>query len=387
MFLSVYTYGEPPLELTFNPCNANIWRACPLQAEVPIEAAGFILVSPLDVAGIPDLTLTVPDFEGEIILGIFSNSTQTETGCFAAQITNGNTFDHQLEVGSTLAAFTTLALLSSLDTVAYFDTIPSTRTHYAHCCSLLVVFAVWHHVYYSGALAVDRPTALIAFWNNYAWTGGMINVRWMQHAADKFFGSSKASDSTIANLASTYNIDMIYKRRASRSATSVEGIVKQGTANLVTRGSDNIIEKEGIGDTGLAFSFRGRFINLGLPLPGDHFGFSGLLAKQNIPAVNAFLTALLFLFITVASILLAITTFSLVLLVMNRRKLARDDRLLKIVVLASILVGTVTSYLSMTRNQDTIRPKQWNTMCNRCLQHTEFKSHEISYPRRSCEIF
>lgn len=39
---------------------ADCKSACPLQAEDPIEAAGFMPVSSLDITDVPDLTLTIP---------------------------------------------------------------------------------------------------------------------------------------------------------------------------------------------------------------------------------------------------------------------------------------------------------------------------------------
>lgn len=56
---------------------------------------------------------------------------------------------------------------------------------------------------------------------------------------------------------------------------------------------------------------------------------------------------------------------------------------LTIAALVAIVVGTVTTYFSMTRNQDTIKPQLWNHMHNRYLQHVELRSHDTSRPRHS----
>ncbi|KAF2629662.1 TRP-domain-containing protein [Macroventuria anomochaeta] len=326
MFLGVYAYGESRFELTFNPCNANIWSACPLQAGVPIEAAGFIPVSPMDVSGIPDLALTIPDFEGESVLRIFSNSTQTEIGCFAAQITNGNTFEHRAVVSSTLAAFTIFAALSSFATVAYYDSTISTRNHYAHSCSVLVVFAVWHHIFYSGALSVNWPTVLIAFWSNYAWAGGMISLERMQSVINWFVGTAKSSTSgTIASIESAYNIHEIYKRYASSKAFEIEDLVQRSVTGILASRLANTINIEASVDTGTAFRFYGRSIKPGVPLPGDHFGFAGTLAKQSIPAVNAFTTGLIWFLILVASVIFAVVSFKLLLEGLCHLKLIRHN--------------------------------------------------------------
>ena len=78
MNIGVYAYGESRFDLTFNPCDANILSACPVKAGVPIEAAGIIPINQDDVAGIPEIALSIPDFEGQAILRLFSNSTQNE---------------------------------------------------------------------------------------------------------------------------------------------------------------------------------------------------------------------------------------------------------------------------------------------------------------------
>jgi hypothetical protein len=92
MNIGVYAYGESRFDLTFDPCNANINSVCPVRAGVHIEAAGIIPINQNDTAGIPEAALSIPDFEGQAILQLFSNSMQNEIGCFAAQITNGYTF-------------------------------------------------------------------------------------------------------------------------------------------------------------------------------------------------------------------------------------------------------------------------------------------------------
>jgi hypothetical protein len=118
--------------------------------------------------------LYIPDFEGQAILRLFSNSTQAEIGCFAAQITNGNSFRQKTEVGAVLGAFTLMAVMSSFAVAIYGGNIVEIRKHYAHSLSVMVVFAVWHHIYFSGAMSMNWPNVLVSFWSNYAWTGGMI---------------------------------------------------------------------------------------------------------------------------------------------------------------------------------------------------------------------
>lgn len=85
-----------------------------------------------------------------------------------------------------------------------------TRSHYAHSCSVLALFAVWHHIFYNGALAVNWPTVLIAFWNNYFWASGLLNLDWTQRAISNFIGSPKSSLTTTRSTNFNYNIHNIH---------------------------------------------------------------------------------------------------------------------------------------------------------------------------------
>ncbi|KAF2830011.1 TRP-domain-containing protein [Ophiobolus disseminans] len=305
MSIGVYAYGESRFALTFNPCSANIDSACPVKAGVPIAAAGIIPINQNDVAGIPDLALYIPDFEGQAILRIFSNSTQLEIGCFAAQITNGNTFRQKTEVGIVLGVFTLIAMVASFAPAIYGDDIVEMRKHYAHSLSVMVVFAVWHHIYFSGALSVNWPSALVAFWSNYAWTAGMIYSERMQNTINNFIGSNKGNTSQVGaagtgesnpGLGGGYDITAIYKR----------GLVNP--------------------DSG--FSYTGEPVKPGLPLPGNFSGFAGALAQERIPASNAFMTCLLWSLVLVACIVGSIVALKLVLESLSKTKLIKGNRLI-----------------------------------------------------------
>jgi hypothetical protein len=283
---------------------ANICSACPVTAGKPIRAAGIIPVNQNDVAGIPPIALYIPDFEGQAILRIFSNSTQAEIGCFASQITNGNSFRQKDSVGGILGAFTLIAILSSSATAIYGDDIAEMRSHYAHSLSVMVVFAVWHHIYFTGALSMNWPNVLVSFWSNYAWTGGIIYSEHMQNMINEFIGSNKGNTSQVGaagtgvnnpGLGGGYNIQAIYKRSSD--------------------------------DPTQGFVFTGQPVKPGLPLPGNFSGFSGTLAQDRIPASNAFMTSLLWSLAFLAFVIACILTLKLLLEGLSRSKIMKKDRL------------------------------------------------------------
>jgi hypothetical protein len=301
VYIGVYAYGESRFNLTFNPCVANINSLCPVNSSIPINANGIIPVAPTDVANIPAIALTIPDFEGMAILRIFANSTESQIACFSAVVTNGASFSHPSAVASILGVFAVIALVSSIATSIYGQNVPEMRTHYAHSVSMLVVFAVYHHIFFTGGLSMNWPSVLVSFWSNYAWSAGIIYNRNMQNTINHFIGSNRGNISMIGaapngenavGLGGGYQISQIYKRAASDALESYGDILKRQAAGP-TNTTDGTAQ----------FSWYGNPVLPGLPLPGNYSGFAGTLAQLNIPASNAFLTGLLWYLIFVACLL------------------------------------------------------------------------------------
>ncbi|KAI8934938.1 hypothetical protein NX059_008606 [Plenodomus lindquistii] len=142
--------------------------ACPVEAGVPIEAAEILPINQDDASGVPDLALLILDFDGQAILRIFSNFTEAEIGCFAARITNGNTFQQKEVVSFVLGVFTLLSVLSFFATTFWDENALVMRKHYAHSRSVSVVFVVWQQIFYSGSLSMNWLSILVAFWSNHA---------------------------------------------------------------------------------------------------------------------------------------------------------------------------------------------------------------------------
>jgi hypothetical protein len=320
MNIGVFAYGESRFDLLFNPCNANIWSACPVKAGTPIEAAGIIPINQNDVAGIPPIALSIPDFEGQAILRLYSNSTHNEIGCYAAQITNGFTFQQNAAVSSTLGVFTLVAVVSSFATAVYGSGIADMRKAYAHSLSVSVVFAVWHHIFYSGALSMNWPSVLVSFWSNYAWAGGMIYSEPMQNTINNFIGSNKGNTSQVGaagtgesnpNLGGGVDIQRIYRRDAGPEALNFQ-------ARLA---------KRHLVDASTGFKYYGQPVKPGLPLPGNYSGFAGTLSTERIPASNAFMTGLLWFLALIGCVTVLMLAFKIALEGLSKTCLIKRDRL------------------------------------------------------------
>ncbi len=307
-----------------------------MNASVPIEANGIIPVAQSDVATIPPIALTIPDFEGQAILRIFANSTESEIGCYSALVTNGATFSHPAAVGSVLGIFTVVAVIASFVTAIYGTHVPTVRKHYAHSLSVMVVFSVFHHIFFTGALSMNWPSVLPAFWSNFAWTGGMIYSESMQNSINKLIGSNKGNTSMVGaagsgsaqnDLGGNFAIQQIYKRSAFsifHRDTNIPGHMKElARSNHVA----HAIAKRSLANLTSGYSWYGQPVKPGLPLPGNFSGFAGNLAEENIPASNAFMTGFLWLLILVAIVVGCLIGLKWLLEGLSRMKVVKTDRL------------------------------------------------------------
>lgn len=221
-------------------------------------------------------------------------------------------------MGIVLGFLTLVAMIASFITAVYGTETSVMRKHYGHSLSVMVVFAVWHHIFFSGALSLNWPSVLVAFWSNYAWAGGMIYSEYMQNVFNNFIGLNKGNTSQVGaagtgeanpSLGGGYDIHQIYKRN-----------------NLTeTLSARNPMSRRHLVDASSGFTYYGGPVRPGLPLPGNYSGFAGTLALQHIPASNAFLTGLLWFLILIATILVFTSLFILVLQILGNFHCIRRD--------------------------------------------------------------
>ncbi|KAI9682518.1 MAG: hypothetical protein M1829_000311 [Trizodia sp. TS-e1964] len=334
MYIGVFAYGVSRFDITFNPCDANILSLCPMKAGVPIEANGVIPISPANVEGIPDLAYGIPDFEGQAVLRIFANSTESQIGCYSAAVTNGVTFSHPEAVGSVLGLFTIIALVASLATALYGTAVVETRKHYAHSLSMLVVFSVLQHIFYSGALSLNFPSVLASFWSNFAWTGGMIYSPRIESSINTFLGVNSGDGSFVGAaqgsqpLPPSFSIQALYQQALPKVARRAINIRSDAfTEKLRTRGVAANILKRALENSTDGYSYYGSPVKPGLPLPGNYTGFAGTLSTVDIPASNAFITGFIWLLALLAIVTASVVALKWVLEALSVIRIINKDRL------------------------------------------------------------
>jgi len=334
---------------------SNMSSLCPMNSSVPIQGEANIPVSTSDVASIPNIALTIPDFEGYAILRFFSNSSQTEIGCFQAIMRNGASFSHPAAVGSALGGVTAVALVASFATAIYGVSVPQIRTHYAHSLSVLVIFEVFQSIFFSGALSLEWPSVLPAFWSNFAWSAGQIYTKSIIDSVNSFVGiSGNSSQAGHAGSTDLNNNGGLQQQIYGRSLGSLERLPDVMSYDLLRKGEEaaSQIYKRAVNHTAVQskmYSWAGTPITPGLPLPGNFSGFAGELAQMGIPAADAFLVGLLWFLILIAILIGATTAFKFSLELFSVTKLIKRDRLalfrshwlgfLGLIILRTLLIG------------------------------------------------
>lgn len=318
--LTIQVYGEERFNKTYDPCAANVTSLCPLKAGEPINAYITTSISADDIAGIPSIALNIPDLEGFSRLQIFANSTQTEIGCFQATMSNGRTFSQPEIVGTILGVFTAFAVPASFATAIYGVQIPHIRMHYAHSFSILIIFETFQSIFFSGALSVNWPALLPAWWSNFAWTAGMFASNSMIEAISPFAGvSGNASQVGSAGSIPINNGGGLAQQIFGRSLSSRAAVQQDGILQTLARRNDFNSSNP------YDYSWAGGPRNPGMPLPGDYSGFPGVLSVLGIPRNDAFIIGLIWLLVVLAAVALFITFSKLVLELCAKCKLIKSD--------------------------------------------------------------
>ena len=250
-----------------------------------------------------------------------------------------------------LGIFTFVAMLASFATAAYGEAVPTMRLHYAHSLSVGVVFAVFQHIFFTGALSVNWPSVLVAWWSNFAWAGGMIHSSTMQSSINHLIGNNVGNTSQVGAAASGsnqdglgggYDISQIYKRAMSYGAekmakhpllrdvaTEIYRMphdVRFNKRDLAQRTLEHSLQRRDLVNSTSGYRWYGHPVGAGLPLPGNYSGFAGTLAQEGIRASNAFMTGFLWFLILLVLLVATLIAFKWALEACAKLKILKEGR-------------------------------------------------------------
>ncbi|KAK0669545.1 putative flavin carrier protein 2 precursor [Cercophora samala] len=307
MRIAVDAYGENRFDMIVNPCSLNIASLCPVLPDVSFRAWVEIRVGPQQIGGIPDIAYEIPDFEGTTRVQFFANSSRQEVGCFQAVMKNGKSLSHAYVIAPFMGLFTMVAIIASFFTAAYGISVPHMRMHHAHSLSVFIVLETFQAIFFSGALSVNWPSILVAWWTNFAWSAGFVY-------APPFVQSINSFASVKGNAGHGGGLGPITINTGEDLVGKIYG------RSLMARGSFDPNDP-------WRYEWGGDPVAPGLPLPGTWTGFPATLAAIGIPATDAFVYGLLWFLIAVALLVLAVVGVKILFEGLAFAGLVKEDRL------------------------------------------------------------
>lgn len=230
-------------------------------------------------------------------------------------MTNGASLSHPEALAPVLGAFTAVAIVASFATAAYGVSIPHMRMHYAHSLSVLLIFESFQTIFFTGALSVNWPSLLVAWWSNFAWSAGMIHSPGIASSVGPFVGVS-------GNASQVGGAGSVVINTGGGLASQIYG------RSLAQAAAAQVSERAASDESGTYdYNWAGVPVAPGMPMPGTWTGFPGSLSGVNIPAAAAFLIGLIWLLVAIGVVVLCLVTFKWLLEGLARVKWIREDRL------------------------------------------------------------
>ncbi|KAK1825749.1 hypothetical protein QBC39DRAFT_400623 [Podospora conica] len=299
--LEVAAYGEDRYQVTFDPCVLNLSSLCRPNASVPITEWAKIPVG----LNIPLAAFTIPDFEGVARLRFFAGPSETEVGCFQAALKNGNSLSHPGAIGPLLVVFTLVAMITSFASAARGPGIIRRRKHHVHSLPVFFIIDAFQTIFFTGALAVDWPPICVAWWSNFAWAAGLINmVPSLTRSIRSFSGAANEQGHTLHARSHVLNPGSGF------SARPLGRLLQEGSTYVARRVADNTSSPDGP-------TWAGHAITPGMPLPGTLYGLAGTLSGANFGVTEAVLTALVWVVIIMTLVVALLISFKVLLEVLG----------------------------------------------------------------------
>ncbi|BFZ57484.1 Putative flavin carrier protein 3 [Savitreella phatthalungensis] len=246
--LEVFAYGIQAVTKTIDPCTTDLTQLCPIEAD-DIDVTSQTTVDDSVADQVPGIAYTVPDIDGYVKIYINSSTTGKQLACLRADITNGRSVDVE-GVAWVTGAIAAIALLVSLIVSGLAH--PNAAAHVAtNAVSLIFYF---HGQALVGLLAVELPPIVRAWTQNFQWSNGIINVKWMQNIMTWYVKSTNGTPSTY--LVNTVKSVVLQKRDVGLSDLAKRAVKTDASTNVdILSGVDRVAYVAGIEDTNVFITF------------------------------------------------------------------------------------------------------------------------------------
>lgn len=214
----IIAYGLKITKMTFNPCSLNQVGICPLSpGRIDIESTYVIDSNATNQ--IPSIAYTIPDLDAQVkVVAYSTNDTRKTTplACVQAILSNGKTVQTKYAAWP-IAAISGIGVLTSgfVSVIGY----SSTATHIAS--NSISLFVYFQNLAITAMMGVSRVPPIAAAWTqNFQWSMGIINVKFMQKIIDWYIQSTNGESTVILANKDVLSISVQKKRKRELSLAS-----------------------------------------------------------------------------------------------------------------------------------------------------------------------
>ncbi|KAI6250363.1 Flavin carrier protein 2 [Erysiphe necator] len=309
--LNVIAYGINVYQRSFDPCSSSTYvsHLCPVP-EGEFLATGTQVIPDEYASQIPGIAFSVPDISATATLQLKALDTDVDVACIKANVNNGKTA-HTPAVSYVAAGIAGAALIMTgattvgaaagaagggLHSVGNSAHITGTTTP-----SFIEVFSWFQGLAMNGMISVNYPPVYRSFTRNFAFSTGLIPWTAMQSSIDNFraLTGGNLTGNSVQYLKDSKKGYVIGASKISQRAYHSVITIRDTNSNSV----DSIRMGTVSNTTSNSLSKAETTIN----------GIKAYVEELSVPEANTFLTVLLIVACVIATIVVGILLFKVIL--------------------------------------------------------------------------
>ncbi|SCU82276.1 LAFA_0C10220g1_1 [Lachancea sp. 'fantastica'] len=316
--VEVIVYGLNVMETKVDLCKLGQKALCPLQAG-RIDVNSYQQLNTDLVNQLPAVTYTIPDLDAQVRVVVYSTSDTKQDkplACVVAPLTNGITV--QTKYASwPIAAISGVGVLTS-----GFVSVLGHSTTAAHIASNSIsLFIYFQNLAITSMMGVSRVPPIAAAWSqNFQWSMGIINVRFMQDIFN-WYVQATGGDSTVVVANKDVLSISVQKKRLKRA-------VAEGAKKLYKRISVATSDSFDVGafmnQSNLYTTNERNSTNYASKTLVLH-GIQRVAFKARIELSNLFLTGVVFTFFFVFVVVIALMFFKAIVELLTRFRVMAES--------------------------------------------------------------
>ena len=221
--MELSAYGYQIMSKEIDPCTLpDLKGLCPMQTGQMDLDSNF----PIDkktIEQVPGIAYGIPDLDARVRVYIKAkgSASNESLACVEAQLSNGQTVE-QKGVSWTTAIIAGMGLVASA--VASGLGHSNTAAHVA--ANAMSLFGYFQSLAMVGLVAVPLPPIVNAWTQNFQWTMGLINVRFIQDIATWYQKSTGGTPATLMNSLTTMSVQVLKRSVVEPGRRSMEQTIR-----------------------------------------------------------------------------------------------------------------------------------------------------------------